>query len=401
MNKIRLLLIIPTLDRSGAEKQCTLLASRLPRERFDVHVAVLTRGGPLVAELEAADVPYTVLGKSWKIDPIAYGKLKRLIKRFRPDIVHTWLFAANAYGRQAAKACGVKHVIAGERCVDPWKGRLHFAVDRYLDRCTEKTVTNSRGVVDFYAEQGFAREKFHVIPNAVLPPRAFPGVREAIEWEFDLKPLEPTCQADPYVPVTSPEFLPSSRVFLLGIVARLWPQKRLDEMIWVAESLQFALVDFHLMILGDGPERENLLRYRDEKRLFSCVHFLGHRNDAERFFPAFDVLLCPSAYEGQSNAILEAMSHGIPVIASDIPGNRELVLHGATGLLVPECDGDRQRRRTLYVQAIIELYEQEELRQRMGEAGRKRVQEEFTLEKMIERHVQFYETAYRNEFSAT
>ena len=95
---IRLLLIIPTLDRCGAEKQLTLLATGLPRDRFEVHVCALTRGGPLLADLEQAGIPVTVIGKSWKIDPMAYGRLRKHIAQLQPDIVHTWLFAANAYG---------------------------------------------------------------------------------------------------------------------------------------------------------------------------------------------------------------------------------------------------------------------------------------------------------------
>src|SRR5262245_29932854 len=114
---IRLLHIIPTLVRGGAEKQLTLLALGLPREEFDVHVAVLTHSGPLEAALREAQVPVTVIGKRWKLDPLAYGRLKAHIRSLHPDIVHTWLFAANAYGRQAAASLGVKHVVAGERCV--------------------------------------------------------------------------------------------------------------------------------------------------------------------------------------------------------------------------------------------------------------------------------------------
>ncbi|MBW3541867.1 MAG: glycosyltransferase, partial [Planctomycetes bacterium] len=99
---IRLLSVIPTLDRSGAEKQFTLLATRLPKEEFDVHAVALTRGGPYATELEQAGVPLTVLGKRLKFDPLALVRLKRLIRRLQPDVLHTWLFAANAYGRIAA-----------------------------------------------------------------------------------------------------------------------------------------------------------------------------------------------------------------------------------------------------------------------------------------------------------
>jgi hypothetical protein len=100
-NRQIILEIIPTLDQSGAEKQLTLLARGLPREEFDVRVCAMTRGGPLEADLAAAGIPVTVLGKRWKFDPYAFWRLWRLIKQIKPDLVHTWIFAANAYGRAA------------------------------------------------------------------------------------------------------------------------------------------------------------------------------------------------------------------------------------------------------------------------------------------------------------
>ena len=94
--KKRILHIIPSLDRAGAEKQMTLLVGGLPREAFEVHVCALTRGGPRQLELEAAGIPVTVIGKRFKVDPLAAWRLQRYVNRLRPDLVHTWLFAANA-----------------------------------------------------------------------------------------------------------------------------------------------------------------------------------------------------------------------------------------------------------------------------------------------------------------
>ena len=130
----RILEIIPTLDRCGAEKQLVLMAAGLPRDEFEVHVCALTRGGPLEADLAAAGIPVAVLHKRWKLDPAALGRLKRHIRQLQPTLIHTWLFAANAYGRAAGLACGVKHLVACERCVDPWKTWVELSIDRYLAR---------------------------------------------------------------------------------------------------------------------------------------------------------------------------------------------------------------------------------------------------------------------------
>ena len=361
---IRVLQIIPSLDRCGAEKQLTLLAQGLPRERFEVHVCALTRGGPLETPLREAGIPVTVIGKSWKIDPWAYARLRRLIVRLQPDLVHTWIFAANAYGRWAAKSAGVKHLVAGERCVDSWKQWHELAIDRYLARYTQRFVTNSSGVREFYAAHGLPADKFVVIPNgvAVGEPQS-PRPREQVLAELGLP-------AD---------------AWLIAAVNRLWPQKRVKDLIWAADLLKIVNARTHLLIFGDGPQRWRLERYRDQCELSDRVHFLGAREDVPSLLPHCQCLWLGSGYEGQSNAILEAMAAGLPVIATDIPGNRDLVLPEETGALVPVGDRAAFARRTNV------LLEHPELARRWGAAGRQRVLGEFSVQKMVDRHAALYE----------
>jgi glycosyltransferase involved in cell wall biosynthesis len=135
-----------------------------------------------------------------------------------------------------------------------------------------------------------------------------------------------------------------------------------------------------------------LLRLRDQWELSDCVHFLGQRNDVARFMANFDVLLNGSAYEGQSNSILEAMAMGIPVIATDIPGNRDLVVEGVTGLLVPDGGEDFRFRRRTFVEKTLLLLEDNELRKKMGTAAQTRIAEHFSLEQMIRRYAELYQT---------
>lgn len=372
---IRVLLIIPTLDRCGAEKQLTLLATGLPRDRFEVHVCALTRGGPLAEPLEATGIPVTVIGKSWKIDPRAYWRLRRHIRQLAPDLVHTWLFAANAYGRAAAFSAGVRHVLAGERCVDPWKRWHELAIDRRLARRTQRIITNSSGVRDFYVRHGVPAEKFVIIPNGVAPPAesgaaADPAAaREAVLAELGLP----------------------SDARLIGAVNRLWPQKRVKDLIWAADLLKCVRDDVHLLIIGDGPQRWRLERYRDQCELADRVHFLGARDDVPRLLPHLECLWLASEYEGQSNAILEAMATGLPVVASDIPGNRDLVIPDETGFLVPVGDRGNLARRTQL------LLNDAALARRLGEAGRQRVRSEFSVERMVARHAELYEQVLREE----
>jgi glycosyltransferase involved in cell wall biosynthesis len=360
--KKRILQIIPTLDRAGAEKQLCLLAAGLPRDEFDVHVCALTRGGPLAARLTEAGVPLMVIGKRWKLDPQAYWRLKAHVARLQPDLIHAWMFAANTYGYAAARACGIKHFVAGQRCVDPWKSRLQLAADRALARRCSRVVVNSEGVREFYVERGTPADRVQVIPNGVSMPEPTGTTRRQLLAELELP-------AD-------------SR--LIGLIGRLWPQKRVKDAIWAADLLKVIRDDVHLLVIGDGPQRDRLRRYRDQCVIRDKVHFLGERGDVPRLLPHFDVLLSTSGYEGQSNVILEAMAAGAPVVATDIPGTRELVVPDVTGYLLPVGD------RAAFAKHADRLLNDAALSARFAAAARQRVQNEFSVEKMIERHAALY-----------
>lgn len=357
--------IIPTLDQAGAEKQLALLAGELKRRGWPVHVCALTRGGPYQKKLEAAGVPVTVIGKATKLDPFAYLRLRRFLRQIRPDIVQTWLFAANAYGRWAAWRTGVPHIVASERCADYWKSWWHFTIDRFLARRSDAVVVNGRYVQDFYASHGIPRDKIVVIPNAVLEPPLPSDSRRAMLLEFGLP----------------------DEARVIALVGRLWPQKRVEDAIWAADLLKRIRDDVHLLVIGDGPLRERLIQYRDQIEIADRVHFVGHRTDLPRWLPHFDVLWNTSAYEGQSNAVLEAMACGVPVVAADIPGNRELIVPDETGFLVPAGKSGRAP----LAAKTKKLLEDEDLRRRMGEAARRRARDEFSLSRMADAYCRLYE----------
>jgi len=360
--KRRILQIISTLDRSGAEKQLVMLATGLPRDEFDVHVCALTRGGPLAADLEQQQIPLTVIGKVWKFDPTAHWRLKKHIDRVRPDLVQTWMFTANAYGRAAALAAGVRHLVASERCVDPWKQWHQFTADRLLAKRTAAIVVNSRGVQEFYTQHGIPPDKFRLIYNGIAPAAPSPVTREQLLAELGL----PT----------------GAR--LIGAVGRLDHQKRVKDVIWAADLLKSIRDDVHLLVIGDGPQRENLKRFQRACRIEDKVHFLGARHDVPRLMPHFDLLYLASGYEGLPNVIMEAMAAAVPVVASDIWGNRELVVHGQTGYLVPVGDRAGLAR---YAHKILE---DAELAKCLGAAGQQRILAEFTVAAMVDRHAALY-----------
>lgn len=364
---IKLLLLIPTLDRSGAEKQLTLLAARLPRSEFSVHVVALTRSGPYAADLAAAGIPVTVLNKRFKCDPFAWLRLRKLLKDLQPDVLHTWLFAANSYGRLAACSSPRIPVIVSERCVDSWKTGWQLWLDRRLIGRTTRLVGNSQSVADFYRNLGVPSEKLDVIYNGIDLLDYPPGARDIARQELGIKPES----------------------HVVGFVGRLANQKRLVDLIWAFELIRVMHGEVVFVMIGDGPERQQLEYFAHRLEISDRVKFLGHREDAQRFLPAFDVFWLASDFEGLSNSIMEAMAAGLPVVASDIPPNRELVIPEKTGYLVPIGN------RVAYAQLAERLLLDPALARQFGAAGRERIASHFSVEQMVESYSRLYQEVHR------
>ncbi|MCO8123587.1 glycosyltransferase [Stieleria sp. TO1_6] len=359
---MRLALIIPTMDQGGAEKQLALLAENLPREEFDVHVYLLTRDGPRSESLRRSGIPVTVIGKPFKADPTALLRMKQALQQFQPDIVHTWLFAANSFGRAAALMAKVPIVIGSERCVDPWKRWYHFSIDRFLARRSAAITTNSDGVREFYVSHGVDDDLFRVIANGI-PPRTVDSIER--EEAFARLGVNP------------------DRKLVLA-VGRLWPQKRYRDLIWAAELLAGTRDDTTLVVIGDGPQKSELLRFRDAVTIPKHAGFVGNRDDVAQLLPHADLFWVGSEYEGQSNAMIEAMQAAVPVIATDIPGNRDLVIPDQTGRLVPLGD------RAAFARESIDLLANPPLAAELAERAQRRIAEQFSVADMVDRHAQLY-----------
>jgi glycosyltransferase involved in cell wall biosynthesis len=360
----KVILLIPTLDRSGAEKQLTHLAIGLPHEEFDVEVIALTRGGPYEEQLKAAGIPLTIIGKRWKFDPFALRRLRKLIAGKQPDILHTWLFAANAYGRMVVGFEPAPKVVVSERCVDSWKAGWQLWCDRKLTPRTDRLIGNSQAVAAFYADLGFPRDRLLVIPNGIEPATDSTRTRQSICDEFDF-------------PVDSK---------IIGCVGRLAPQKRVSDLIWAMELLQSLQPSSRLLIIGDGPQRKALEDFARNIRLSDVIRFAGHRSDVANILPHMDMFCLASDFEGQSNSLMEAMAHGLPVVVSDIAPNVELVEHEKTGLVVPVGD------RPAFTRACDRLIKDESLGDSLGKAAKDYIIREHSFEKAVVAHAALYRT---------
>jgi glycosyltransferase involved in cell wall biosynthesis len=369
VNVLKVLQLIPTLDRSGAEKQMVLLARGLPRDRFRVEVATLTRMGAFEAELSAAGIPVTAIGKQFKLDPLAVARLVRFLKAGKFDVVQTWIFAANTYGRVAARLARVPVVVVAEMAVDLWKGKSEQFVDRRLAPWCDRLVGNSHAVVDFYRKLGVPEDRLTMIYSGTDDEEPPVIDRHAIRTELGFH-------------VDAPMIL---------FAGRLAEQKRVDDLLKAIDLLQHVQPNLRTVIVGDGPLRERLEDTAQAYQLDGRVRFLGHRDDVPRLMAAADVVVLPSAYEGLPNVVLEAMRFRKPVVATAAPGTTEVVVDGETGLLVPVGNV------MLLARAIRDLVRDPALAGRMGAAGRVRVEEHFRTDTMVTQFADLYESLARSK----
>jgi glycosyltransferase involved in cell wall biosynthesis len=358
---IRIAFVIPTLDQSGAERQLTLLAMGLPRDEFSVHVIALNRGGPFAEELRAAGISVEVLGKRFRFDPLTYLRLRNALRAFKPDIVQSFLFAANSYVRLPGIAPANCQVVVSERCVDSWKSGWQLAMDRRLIDRTNAMTANSASVASFYEAVGVRRNLITVIPNAIpsVPARY---TRDQAREILGLRPED--------------------RV--VGFSGRLAPQKRLPDLIWAFQLLHQVVENARLVIVGEGPERDSLTSFASQLGCRDKTIFAGHRADSWPLLTALDAFVLPSEFEGMSNSLMEAMSLGVPCVASDIAPNLELITNEETGLIFPLGKSPELTK------ALVRVLQPPELAAKLGNAGRQLIETQHSVDQMVNRHRALY-----------
>lgn len=371
--KMKIAQIIPTLDRSGAEKQMLLLCRELKRRGHDVQVAVLTRTGALEQEFIDAGIEITVIGKPLKADPFALLRLARWLKRGRFDVVQSWLFAANSYMRAAARIAFGKgdarrpKIIATEMAVDLWKSRFHFKVDRWLAPYCDVLVGNSDAVVAFYRDV------------VGIEPAKLKRIYSGIETE------ETVCISGEMKKAARERLgIESSQGPVLLFAGRLAEQKRVEDLLKAADILQHIYPEMRVLIAGDGPLKMQLQEFCRLVELSPRVQFLGLRGDMETLYSASDIVVLPSRYEGLPNVVMEAQLRSLPVVAASAPGTTELVKDRETGLLYPVGDSTELAR------LLEELISHPELGQTLGAQARKMICQEFSVGKMTDAFEQLY-----------
>ncbi|MEE8537750.1 MAG: glycosyltransferase [Acidobacteriota bacterium] len=368
--------VIPTLNVGGAEKQLALLLREIDRSRFRPLVVCTTRGGPLLEELSRHQVPVQVIGKFGRYDLSLVWRLGRWLRRERPDLVHTWMFTANTWGRLAALLARVPALVASERCVDEWKGALHRGLDRLLATRTNRMVANSKAVADFLeVSEHIPAERIRVVHNGLA--------------EDEMEKLRPRTEEEVAALRRALNIPPGAVV--VGDVSRIDAKNDLISWVAVVERLVSRHTNL-IAVLAGAPVLEVEHRYARrlereiaQRGLDGRVRLLGMRRDLENVLPALDLFLHTSATEGFPNSLMEAMSAGVPVVATRAGGTPELIEEGVSGYLAPVGDVETLAERASHLLANAAL------RRSVGHEGLRRVRERFSVRRMVEATEQIYE----------
>jgi glycosyltransferase involved in cell wall biosynthesis len=317
--RIKVLYLGQHLTVGGAEELLLGIATRLPSEHFEVVVGCLTREGPIAHELRRAGVRVElVAGEPGPRDPRAFARLLRFIRSEQPDVVHTFLLNAGLYGRLAAWLARVPAVFHAEQNVYFRKSRRHVLLERFLASRTTSIIACCQAVADFYQRQvGLDPRRIDVIYNAVdfaaLQPR---DSRPAARAELGFKNGD----------------------IVLGCLARLTQQKGQDVLLTAFARLKDKLPSLKLVLAGEGACRESLSSQISSLGLIERVQLVGVRRDTHKLYAATDIFVLPSRWEGLSLALVEAAGLGLPIVATDVGGNSEVVDRGPGVWLVPPED---------------------------------------------------------------
>jgi glycosyltransferase involved in cell wall biosynthesis len=346
-----------------------------------MEVVGVSAPGPYVPQLEAWGIRHEPLKHATRSvavdqDAMALAELWRLFRRLRPDIVHTHNPKPGVYGRLAARASGVPGVVNTVHGLyaspeDTWSRRAGvYALERAASSCSGAELVQNPEDIEVLARWGVPRHKLVLLGNGV-----------------DLQRFHPRTDGECRRQARAALGIDADEV-VVGTVGRLVWQKGFRELFDAAERLCASRPDVVFVVVGaSDPEKADAIS-TDElasagKR--GRIVFTGGKDDVEDLYPGFDMFVLPSHREGFPRSAMEAAATGLPVIATDIRGCRQVVSHGQTGLLVPLRDSVR------LAVAIEELASDRDLRHRMGSAGRRKAETEFDDRAVVAKTMAAYE----------
>jgi sugar transferase (PEP-CTERM/EpsH1 system associated) len=347
--------VVTSLGMGGLEKVVLDLTRGLNRAIFKPSVLCLHERGPLASQFEAAGVPVAALDcgqvPRWRM----VIRLARRLRLLRPPIVHTHNPIPHIYGTAAARLAGVPFLVHTKHGRNRPEWPRQVLLNRLASYLSNRVVPVSADAAEVARRiERVPRRKLLIIHNGV-----------------DMTVFRPA---------------PGPGLVLRHVIhaARLNLIKDQKTLLRAARLAADAAPDFRLELIGDGPEREALHALRDELGLQAQVIFLGERDDIPERLQQASLFVLSSLGEGLSLTLLEAMACGLPVVATRVGGNPEVVVHGTTGLLVPP------ESPSALAEAMLSLWRDPGTARRMGQAGRRRIEAEFDLKRVVARYEALY-----------
>ena len=356
--------LVLSLSPGGTERLVIELCRRLA-DHVDTVVCCLDEPGDWAVEVTRLNIPVISLARQPGFHPSLSLRLGEALRAHRIDVIHCHHYSPYVYAVLAAMLHPSVRVVFTEH------GRLHGVgpspkrrlVNPLLSRWPARKFAVSAALKNDMVAEGFPERSIEVLYNGIeLGHRPRPAERAAMRASIGVP----------------------GDALVIGTVGRLDPVKNLGALLEARALLSARFPDARLVIAGDGPERQALSDRAHALGIGEATYFTGYRTDVRALMAAFDLYVNCSTYEGVSLTILEAMATTLPVIAADVGGNPEVVVHHETGLLIT------QRPHAL-ASAIVALASNAAQRHAMGEAGRWRVKRHFTIDRMVKDYAAAYQ----------
>jgi glycosyltransferase involved in cell wall biosynthesis len=373
IKKIRILFIIDDLRIGGAQRQLLELVKNINKSEFEVTlVSLSTKIIDLLRELKQQRyIDIKLINHKGKFSLATILALIKLLRSIKPDIVHTYLFTASLYGRIAAKLSGIPVIISTGRSTDEFKKQSRIFIDSLLAKITTRITVNALAIKKRQVERERVKpEKIEVIYNGL-------DLEKFNTNHFDKNRIKESLGLFNGYPIVT-------------TAGRISKEKDYQTFLKAAQLILKKVADVNFVIVGEGKLRRKLEELSIDLGLKDKLIFAGKREDIAEIMKVTDIFVSTSLYEGCSNVILEAMASSLPVIATRVGGNPELVIDNATGILVES--GNPQQ----VAEATLRLLGNFTLRKEMGELARQRIKSHFLLSRMVTNTQNLYQELISN-----
>ena len=364
-SRIKIAFFTGSFQYGGTERYLLNILKNIDRQKFDPTVMCFYKSGELLPEIQRLNINIEVF-------PINKGLfnptgIKSFIKAFlflknnNIQILHTLADWANFFGVFAGKFAGTKVIIVSQRNMGHWITRKRYY---YACKIIYKYIANGI-LVNAYSIKKYLTNEFGILPSKIEV------IHNGISFNG--------------TPCKKSNTEQTKNKIVAGFIGRLHPVKGFSVLLEAAQNVIKNYHDIEFLVVGDGPERDEIRIKVENYRLKENFKFVGFQKDVLSFIYRMDFVILPSKSEGFPNVVLEAMACQKPVLATRVGGVPEIVIDGETGIMIEPGDVSALSN------SINNLCGNKNLRKKMGFAAFKRAKEHFGIDKMMEQHSKYYQ----------